>query len=53
MISNIRYATRDDISGWYEKVPGTMRAIALEVNGEVVAFGGVMRGITDWLPSWK
>ncbi|AWT17953.1 TPA: hypothetical protein R4Y84_005688 [Klebsiella michiganensis] len=43
MISNIRYATRDDISGWYEKVPGTMRAIALEVNGEVVAFGGVMR----------
>lgn len=43
MISNIRYATRDDISGWYDKVPGTMRAIALEVNGEVVAFGGVMR----------
>ena len=43
MINNIRYATRDDISAWYEKVPGTMRAIALEVNGEVLAFGGVMR----------
>lgn len=43
MTNNIRYVTRDDLSGWYEKVPGTMRAIALEVNGEVLAFGGVMR----------
>ncbi|HFI5583233.1 TPA: hypothetical protein ACGQTX_004233 [Raoultella ornithinolytica] len=43
MTNNIRYATRDDISSWYEKVPGTMRAIVLEVDGEVQAFGGVMR----------
>ncbi|WP_227136740.1 hypothetical protein [Kosakonia radicincitans] len=43
MTSKIRYATREDISGWYDRVPCTMRAIALEVNGKVVAFGGVMR----------
>lgn len=43
MINNIRYATREDVARWYKGVPGTMRAIVLEVNGEVLAFGGVMR----------
>lgn len=43
MISNIRYAKREDIASWYKKVPGTMKAIVLEVDGEVIGLGGVMR----------
>jgi hypothetical protein len=43
MTSNIRYAIRGDIASWYEKVPGTMRAIVLEIDGEIMGLGGVMR----------
>ena len=43
MTSNIRYATAEDIRKWYGNIPGTMRCILLEVDGDPVAFGGVMR----------
>lgn len=44
MTSNIRPATSDDVRGWYGYIPATMRAIILEVNGEPIAIGGLMRG---------
>lgn len=43
MISNLRTATADDVIAWYGNIPATMRAIILEVDGEPVAIGGVMK----------
>lgn len=42
MTNNIRYATAVDIRNWYGNIPGTMRCILLEVDGNPIAFGGVM-----------
>ncbi|EPA3124726.1 hypothetical protein [Yersinia enterocolitica] len=39
---NFRFATEMDIRHWYGSIPGTMRAVVLEVDDEAVMICGVM-----------
>jgi len=41
----IRFATRDDVAAWFGgRVPSTMRAMVLEVDGRVAAIAGIAQG---------
>ncbi|MDR4898959.1 hypothetical protein RF656_19775 [Yersinia kristensenii] len=42
MTNNIRHANENDIRNWYGRIPATMRAIVMEVDGDTKMICGVM-----------
>lgn len=49
MISSVRLADENDIKDWYGKVPATMRAIILEINGDPMMICGVIHGVDHYM----
>ena len=43
MTSELRIASVDDVVQWYGKVPATMKAVLMLIDGKPVAIGGMMR----------